>query len=845
LLRRSSRATVAGGESVELRDGWQVAACAPGEHAQAASIASLEWCPAQVPGTVAGPFGWDTDPASVDGRDWWYRCAFEAAAAGPDEELALRFEGLATLAEVYLNGRLVLESESMFEVSQLDVGSLVEPLNELAICFRALAPRIAESRRPRARWRSTLVAEPGLRFQRTMLIGRATGFASGPPVVGPWRPLRLERRRRLAVERLELRPRLSKDGSGVLEIAAELRALGGEIEAGFVEISGHGEAHRAELELSSLSGVTLAAAELRIADVALWWPHTHGTPSLYDVRLALRVDGGDVDVDCGRTGFRSLEAASSIAEDGLRLRINGVDIFARGAVWTPLDSLGARPAAAERRTVLERLRDAGMNLVRIPAVGAYETRAFHDACDELGILLWQDFMFAGLDYPQQDAAFAEAVRSEAQQAVAALCGRPSLAVLCGSSELAQQPAMLGLDLDPASEPLFADLLPEVIAAAGSDAIYIPTTPCGGVLPFRPERGLVHYYGVGGYLRPPSDARSAGVRFASECLALANVPDREAIEQIAPGAGAYARVAWKRGVPYDAGSASDSEDVRDHYLRELFAVDPVALRTLDHERYLELSRAVTGELMAEVLGEWRRHGSTCSGALIHWLCDLRPGAGWGILDHDGSPKAAYHHVARALAPLAIWSTDEGLSGILIHVANDGPESVRAQLRLALYRDREMNVGQAERDIELPAHSLQCFDAEELLGRFADVSWAYRFGPPAQDVVAATLTSAETGEQLAQSFRLPAGRPLERESAGDLGVSATLEEDGEARVVIETRRFLYGVRIEAAGCTPSDGAFSVEPAGRRTVALKGVPAAGASITALNLHGRLPISSLRNST
>ncbi|HEY5390154.1 MAG TPA: hypothetical protein VIJ83_06315 [Solirubrobacteraceae bacterium] len=824
-----------------MSDGWQVAACPDGERVEAGSIAALEWSRAQVPGTVAGPFSWDVDAASVDGRDWWYRCAFEAEAVGPQEQVVLVFEGLATLAEVYLNGRLVLESESMFEVSRIDAGSLLEPLNELAICFRALAPRIAEPRRPRARWRSALVADQGLRFQRTMLIGRATGFASGPPVVGPWRPVRLERHRLLGVESLELRPRLRDDGSGVLAIAARFHEVAGAVEAAFIEVSGHGQTQRAQLELANAR----ARGEVALADVALWWPHTHGTPSLYDVRLGVRLDGHDVDINCGRIGFRALEAASSIADDGLRLRVNGVEVFTRGAVWTPVDALGARPGSAGPRAALERMRDAGMNLVRVPAVGAYETRAFHDACDELGLLLWQDFMFAGLDYPQEDAAFVEAVRSEAQEVMANLAGRPSLAVICGSSELAQQPAMLGLELDPACEPLFAEVLPDVAAAAGADAIYIPTTPWGGALPFRPDRGLAHYYGVGGYLRPLSDARASGVRFASECLALANVPERSAIEQIAPGAGAFARASWKRGVPYDAGSASDSEDVRDHYLRELFGADPVALRTLDHERYLELSAALTGELMAEVLGEWRRGASACSGALIHWLSDLRPGAGWGILDHDGTPKAAYHHVRRALAPLAIWSTDEGLSGILIHVANDGPESVRARLRLALYRDGEINVGEAQRDLDLGAHSTQALDAEELLGRFADVSWAYRFGPPAQDVVAATLTSRDTGEQLAQSFRLPAGRPLEREPAAVLGASATLEEEGEAGVSIETRRFLYGVRVEVPGCAPSDDAFSVEPGGRRSVALRGVPQSGGSITALNLRGRLPISSVRKST
>jgi beta-mannosidase len=838
-VRCAPRASVAGDESTQLRDGWQLAACAPGACLDPGAIAALDWSHAQVPGTVAGACGWDVDPEAVDGRDWWYRCAFESAPARDDEQVVLVFEGLATLAEVYLNGRLVFENESMFTVSQLDVGSLLEPLNELAICFRALAPRIAAPRRPRARWRSQFVKDQGLRFERTMLIGRARGYASGPPVVGPWRPVRVERRRRLAVERLDLRPSLREDGSGVLAVAAELRALAGEIEAVSIELTGPGRSARGELAISSVAGVVLAAGELPVADVALWWPHTHGTPSLYGVHLTVRVEGRDVDVDCGRTGFRALHSASAVGDDGLRLRINGVELFARGAVWTPPDALGARPSDAGRRAALESMLAAGMNIVRIPGVAAYETREFYDACDELGLLVWQDFMFAGLDYPQADAAFQGVVRGEAEAVMAALAGRPSLAVLCGSSELAQQPAMLGLDLDPAAGPLFAGLLPEIVAASGADAIYVPTTPWGGVLPFRPDRGLAHYYGVGGYRRPISDARASGVRFASECLAFSNVPDRAAIEQLGSGAASCSREVWKRGVPYDAGSAADNEDVRDHYLRELFGVDPVALRATDHERYLDLSRTLTGELMAEVLGEWRREASTCSGALIHWLRDLRPGAGWGILDHDGNPKVAYHHVRRALAPLTIWSTDEGLSGILIHVANDGPASVRARLRLALYRDREVNVGAAERDVDLVPHSLLSLDAEELLGRFADISWSYRFGPPAQDVVAATLTCRDTGEQLAQTFRLPTGRPLERESPEALGASAAFEADATV-LAIESRRFLYGVRVEVAGCAPSDDAFCVEPGGRRRIALVGSAAGGGSVTALNLRGRMPISS-----
>ena len=167
-----------------------------------------------------------------------------------------------------------------------------------------------------------------------------------------------------------------------------------------------------------------------------------------------------------------------------------------------------------------------------------------------------------------------------------------------------------------------------------------------------------------------------MRFAAECLAFANVPDDEALQPLAGGvASAVHHPRWKAGVPRDAGAGWDFDDVRDHYLRELFGVDPVALRSTDAERYLELSRAVTGEVMAEVFGEWRRAGSPCGGGLVLWLRDLVPGAGWGVLDHRGEPKVAYHHLRRALAPVAVWITDEGLDGVAVHVANDLPVPLR--------------------------------------------------------------------------------------------------------------------------------------------------------------------------
>lgn len=853
-LAYTPRAAVEGHEVQELRDGWEAAATEPQACVDASSLDQLAWRPASVPGTAAdvlvaaGVPRWDIAPSSLDEQDWWFRRRLAAAEIEAHEQLVLVFEGLATVAEVYLNARRIAEVDSMFDPVALDIGPLARADCELAICFRALGPLLRVSRRPRARWRTRLVGDNALRFFRTMIIGRAPGFASGPPLVGPWRPVRLERRRVLAVSDLQLRPRI-EGGAGVLAVRAQLSALGPALpERVTVALAGPQGAQRAELELIAGDGTLEASGEVLVADVERWWPHTHGEPTLYTVGLAVDCGGRTVNVACGRVGFRELDGGGRLADDGLQLSVNNEAVFVRGAVWTPLEAAGLAPTASELRSTLESLRDAGMNMLRIPGVAAYESPSFFDLCDELGILVWQDFMFASLDYPEADPVFVDTVRSEVRQVLAAVGGRPSLAVLCGSCEVTQQVAMLGLDPSIADGVLFAEMLPELIRDAELDAVYLQSTPWGGEPPFRPDCGIVHYWGVGGYLRPLEDARRSNVRFAAECLAFANVPDAAVLDELAgdlPGGLAVHHPRWKAAVPRDAGSGWDGDDVRDHYLATLVGVDPAALRRTDHERYLELSRTLSGEIMAEVLGEWRRATSSCAGALVHWSRDMRPGAGWGLLDHRGAPKVAMHHVRRALAPVAVWSTDEGLSGLAVHVANDRPERLSASLRISLYGDLELRLDEVTRELELPARASCEYNVEQLLGRFVDVAWAYRFGPAAADLVVCTLAAADgASEPLSQAFRLPAGRPLTRESAARLGITATVTgtHGNVSLLSVRTRRFAYGVRVLVPGFRPADDAFSVEPGGERQIELRQVSESaaleGGALTALNLSGRVPI-------
>jgi beta-mannosidase len=693
--------------------------------------------------------GWDPGPTGAgDDAEWRTRTTLTAPVDGE-----LVFDGLATLCTVLVDGQAVAESESMWIPVRVPVAAGEHTVD--VVCH-ALAPRLAERRKPRARWRQKVAADGNLRWFRTTLLGRAPGFAPGPPVVGLWRPAWF-----VADEpQVTLRPRV-EGSDGMLRVVASVD--------GTVRCGG--------MELAVKEG---ESGELRIPDVHQWWPHTHGEPYLYDVEFATASDpsrkpGPDRHGWRRRVGFRSLAACGDVLSDGLSLSLNAVPVFVRGALWTPVPE-------GEERATLEAARDAGLNCIRLPGTGVYESPAFHDLCDELGLLVWQDLMFANLDYPFDLLPVEEELRALAD----VIGGRPSLAVVCGGSEIEQQVEMLGLDRDLARPPFLAEMpLPDV------DAVYVPSAPCGATRALRPDEGVSNWFGVGGYRRPLSDARTAGVRFASECLALGNVGDDGDLS----------------GSMRDVDSPWDFLDVSRHYLAELYGPDAPD----------DLLPWVSGDVMTEVLGEWRRAGSPCAGALILWLRDLAPGAGWGLLDHRGAPKTVLGALARVLAPVAIWTTDEGLGGIAVHVANDRPDPLRATLRVTLYRDYEHVVEEATAPVEVPSHGAWTGDVETLLGRWVDAAYAYRFGAPQHDLVVAALDEALVAE------REPAGRRAARLTADELGLSAVRHGD-VARIT--SRRALLGARLGALQ-------FLVEP-GRERV----VPLADGVLTARNLTGSVPV-------
>jgi beta-mannosidase len=814
---------------VSLCDDWEFARTDPDRATTPDHLAELNvgWRPARVPTTVAQALGIRADAGAdhrnLDDSDYWFRTRFVAPAA----PWSLEFNGLSTLSDVWIDGEHVLSGDNMFVRYEYSAGTQRARPVELALRFKSLRAAL-RTFQGRARWRTRLVDDSKLRNVRTTLFGRMPGWPVLLPAIGPWRSIDLVAHGALTVGSAKVRARPEGTG-GVVSTHVVVRSAQA-VNAATLRIGDTA----AELSISpSASGETTLSGDVELAAVERWWPHTHGPQPLYPVVVLIELGDRRVALDFGKTGFRTLEVDRE--DGGFTLVVNETPIFCRGACWLPLDPLALDGSDRLLERTLSSARAAGMNMLRVAAQGIYERDAFFERCDELGILIWQDFMFSRLDYPNDDE-FSRKVEREASELLDRTQLSPCVGVLCGNSEVEQQVAMAGLDPELGRSRLFNRALPALCSAERPDVPYWPSTPSGGAMPFHADAGVAHYFGVGAYRRPFSDARLSDVRFAAECLAFSNVPDRSLVAELVGGDAPGAAPRWKSAIMRDSGASWDFEDVRDHYLEACFAVDARELRASDPERWLELGRVATGVAMAETIGAFRRANSSCTGALIWHLRDFVPGAGCGLLDAAGKPKTAYWFVARAFRPVSLFLNDAGLNGLRARMINDTSRSIAAELSISLYKNGCTAIGRASAPVALLPRSAVELGVEALLGRFVDSTYAYRFGPPGHDATAARLIDMQSREVLAEALHFPLGLPSSQRSDLTLSASALKRPAGFA-LSIRSNAVAYAVHVEAEGYEPDDDYFHLEPDQPKTILLTGAAAperATARIVALNGTG-----------
>ncbi len=766
----------------------------------------LNWLPAIVPGTVAQSMQqaklWHVDERqNFDSQDWWYRTEFICPSNNDESQpVILCLVGLSTLCEIWLNGVLLQTTNNMFLEYQIDISEHIKGKNTLHLCFRSLS-HILSQRQNRPKWKTKLVAQQSLRYQRTSLLGRIPGWTPDIAPVGPWREVYIAEN--LTPVNINITTSIKKT-TGILNFSCEVLHENAQIQASIKMAD-----TSLDLSISSQGGRLVLSGELEIEQVNLWWPHTHGEPYLYDVELTIREQNVDKCFSLPPIGFKHL--ALNQSDGDFKISVNGEAVFCRGACWTINDivSLVGDPVALKQTLLL--MRDAGANMIRIGGTMIYEQPLFYELCDELGIMIWQDFMFANMDYPVEEESFLTLVKAEAEQKIAALKKHACISLYCGNSEIEQQASMLGMEKNIWCNDFFGSVLPQLCNDLHSGIPYISSTPSGGVLPFHTNTGVTHYYGVGAYLCSVSELRQHNVKFTSECLGFSNIPISKMRNSILGGQiPVIHHPKWKQGVPRDTGTGWDFEDVRDHYLKDFYGVDPVACRSFEIEQYLALSENVTGEIMSQVFSEWRSQHSQCNGALVWFLKDLVPGAGWGIIDSQGQPKACYYHLKRVWQAVNILITDESLNGLHFHLVNESNECIEAELHMTLINAQGGVIKSVSSDVLLKPKSTQLKQSDEMLEGFYDVAYRYRFGPAKHVAVAVQLINAQVNAQgalLSECFYFV--KPYTLRICNDVQLDVTAHElDNDTyQLDIVSNRFLHGVNIDVAGFVGDDNFFSL--------------------------------------
>ncbi len=812
-----------------LQQGWELAMSATGT-AQPDTLDQLEWHAATVPGTAAevllskDPLG---EPPDLDAIECWYRCRFTAE---PGAGLFV-FDGLATLADVWLNGQLLLSSDNMFIPRTADIELLSE--NELLIRFRSLDEALS-LKRSRAKWRTPFVSHRNLRFIRTTLLGRMPGICPRIPPVGPWLPIRLLRTNRPVLESHRITPRLTADGKGEVDIHLILRGACETIESAEVLLDDQFGA----LELKTDGDRTELTGRVTIEDPELWWPHTHGAAHRYPLSIRIQFSGSGIEMPLPAVGFRALRLTDNL--ENFEIAVNGQPVHCRGACWMPMDLISLRTDIQALREVLIRCREAGMNMLRVSGTTIYESDEFYELCDELGILVWQDFMFARMDYPTEDADFRSSIETEADSFLDRVGYRPSLAVLCGGSEIQQQAAMLGLPGHTADDDWFDNLLPALCNERRPDTIYCPHSPTGGDMPFHSAQGISHYFAIGAYEQALTFAELEPPRFASECLTFSIPPPQAEVTLLTATESGPDWSRYEARTPRDSGADWSFADTSDHYLESLFSVDARELRARYPALYLAATGIAVGEVMGRTLSAWRRNERT-TGALVLTLNDLEEGAGWGILDHHGRPKAPYYFLKRTWQPVSLWFRDRGTNGLWLGLHNDHPNPLTGRLKIELGRLDGRYLEENSLEVSVAPGSRAEWSVDALLGGFVDANWAYRFGPQTYEIAIATFTS-ESGQDPVTEYFLLKETMLDPEQPNPAEIQVLDEVGtGEHHLHLSTDHFIDYLMLDFPDATVSDNYFPLMPGRERAVRI--TPSTGSTteglITAFNGRVSTPVT------
>ncbi|MGL5819156.1 MAG: glycoside hydrolase family 2 protein [Phycicoccus sp.] len=638
--------------------------------------------------------------AWIGDTTWRYETTVELTAdrlrASDRHELC--FDGLDTIAEITVNGIEVARTENMHRRYVVDVTTVLQAgPNELAVTF---TPVREYTDRVRAEVGEFPASYPQP-FNYVRKMASNFGWDWGPILVtaGIWKPVTL---RSWSTARLDsVRPQLSYTERGgshagrvVVDVDLELTAARGDVldaipSDAAASAAGPSPGAGPDVEVS-IAGVVRSArptagsssvrVELEVPEVELWWPREWGEPHRYELTVTLRHDGAPVDEWHEQVGFRSVALHTRPDADGesFELEVNGRPLFVRGVNWIPDDCFVAR---VDRADYVERLTstvEANVNLVRVWGGGLYERHEFYQTCDELGLLVWQDFATACAAYPEVEPLRGEII-AEARDNVIRLMPHPSLILWNGTNESIWGHADWGWEPVLGDKPwgfgYYDELLPGIVGELDPQRVYWPGSPYSGspdIAPNDPAYGTTHFWEVWNDLDYTTYA-SYRPRFVGE-FGFQGPANWATLE----------RAVGERPLRHDSATflAHQKAEDGDRKLADGMAPHLPAPRGRDGAEQMDDWHYLTQLNQARAVEFGIRHfralSPLCRGAIVWQINDCWPVTSWAAIDGDGRLKPLWYALRRVYRPVLVTIDATTGDGIAVAVVNDSPDDVSGEL-----------------------------------------------------------------------------------------------------------------------------------------------------------------------
>ena len=618
-------------------------------------------------GQIEDPFYRDNENEALKimDNDFIYSRDFTVPADLLESDaVLLRCDGLDTLATVTVNGTVVGTAKNMHRIYEFDVKSVLKAgENHISVKFdsptRFIKKSYAESRADGSS--DAMVGFPNLRKAHCMF-----GWDWGPrlPDAGIWRSIQL-----IGITTARIRDVLvlqaHSGGKVTLTVNTHVTELTGSAPVTVTVTAPDGTVRTARGE----------RAEIVIDDPQLWWPNGLGAQPLYTVEVTL---GDGLDSWKRRIGLRTMTVTRKKDQWGECFChcVNGVDVFAMGADYIPEDNLLPRVNPGRTRRLLEDAKLANMNCIRVWGGGYYPDDYFYAICDELGLLVWQDFMFACAVYNLTDD-FEENIRAEFLDNVRRLRHHPSLALLCGNNEMEQFVAE-GEWVDCPRQKadyikMYEYIIPKILKTEAPQTFYWPASPSSGGSfdkPQDPTRGDVHYWDVWHGLKPFTDYRNYLFRYVSE-FGFQSFPCMETIQAftLPEDRNVFSYVMEK----HQRNASANGKIVS--YLSQMY------LYPRNMELLVYASQLLQAQAMQYGVEHWRRNRDDkhCMGAVVWQLNDCWPVASWASIDYFGRWKALHYYEKRFFAPVLISCHEEGILSQNTNV-NAEPFALKKSARL---------------------------------------------------------------------------------------------------------------------------------------------------------------------